>query len=109
MLKGIVSNKNNSNEIFGVVKIVNINNFNNVKLNKNKDILIISNTFIDLEPIMINSKAIITEQGGLLSHASIFSREFNIPCVVGVKNICSKLKDGDNIKIDLITGKIYKI
>ena len=55
------------------------------------------------------AKVIITDMGCMLSHAAIVSRELGIPCVVGTVHASRSLKNGDNIKIDLITGNIIKI
>ena len=52
------------------------------------------------------SSAIITEQGGILSHAAIISRELNKPCIVGVKNATKKLKNGQLIEVDADKGTI---
>lgn len=49
---------------------------------------------------------ILVERGSVLSHAAIVSREMNIPCIVGIKNICNTLKDGDLIEMDGSTGEI---
>ena len=54
------------------------------------------------------AKAIITEDGGILSHAAILARELKIPCVVGVQNIMKKLKNGDFVVVDGSTGVVYK-
>ena len=51
--------------------------------------------------------AIITNQGGLTSHAAIVSRELGIPAVVGTKNATKKLKTGDLITVDGFDGTIY--
>ena len=107
MLKGIVSCKGNLDKIDGIAKVLDINKDNSgVKLDSNKDILVIPYTYIDLEGIMKDAKAIITERGGILSHAAIFSREFGIPCVVSVKDITKLVKTGQMLKIDLNSGKI---
>ena len=50
---------------------------------------------------------IITEQGGILSHAAIVARELKKPCVVGVKGVLEKLRDGDEVEIE--DGKINVI
>jgi len=50
-------------------------------------------------------KGVITRVGGLMSHASITCREFNIPCIINV-NI-DKIKEGDNILLDSLTGNVY--
>ena len=58
-------------------------------------------------PIMGSAKGIITEEGGLTSHAAIVSRELGKPCLIGVEGCTKILKDGDKIKV--VDGNIYKI
>src|SRR3989344_5256411 len=70
------------------------------------DILISSRTYPDLLPAMKRSAAIISELGGLLSHAAIVSREMQIPCLVGVRNATTRIKDGDMLEIDTEKGTI---
>lgn len=55
---------------------------------------------------MANSKAVVTQRGGLLSHAAIFCRELGIPCVVGVENLLEIIKDGSLIIVDGDKGTI---
>jgi pyruvate,water dikinase len=52
-------------------------------------------------------QGIITEEGGLTSHAAIVSRELGKPCLIGVEGCTTELTDGDRIKV--INGKIYKL
>ncbi len=109
MLKGIVASKNKINKIIGVAKVLDLTNYKNIVVEKN-NILVITHTFIDLESIMTKFLCIITERGGLLSHAAIVSRELGIPCIVGVKNVIKKVKSGDRLELDLKNGivKIFK-
>ena len=58
---------------------------------------------------MSRAKAIVTDDGGLTSHAAIVSREFNIPCVVGTKNVTKFVKDGETIEVDADSGIVRKI
>ncbi|HLC32594.1 MAG TPA: PEP-utilizing enzyme [Candidatus Nanoarchaeia archaeon] len=51
--------------------------------------------------------AIVTDQGGMLCHAAIVSREFNIPCIVGTQHGMEKIKDGQRIIVDANEGVIY--
>lgn len=53
-------------------------------------------------------KAIITDDGGILSHAAIIARELKIPCVIGTKIATKVLKDGDSVEVDASKG-IVKI
>ncbi len=54
------------------------------------------------------AKAIVTQDGGMLSHAAIIARELQIPCVVGVEGVIRRLKDGDIVFVDGTRGMVYK-
>ena len=43
---------------------------------------------------------LITEQGGSDGHTAIMARSLNIPAVLGVTKILSKISDGDTIIVD---------
>ncbi len=60
-------------------------------------------------PFMKQAAGIITERGGMLSHAAIVSRELEKPCVVGAEQATTLLKNGDQIFLDATTGQIFKI
>ncbi len=70
------------------------------------DILVSSRTYPDLLPAMKKAGGIISELGGLLSHAAIVSRELQIPCIVGVRNAMTKIKDGNVLELDTDKGII---
>lgn len=70
------------------------------------DIMVAVGTDFDLLEIMNLSGGIITEEGGLLSHASVVSRELKKPCLIGVPNATRKLHDGDRLELDATGGKI---
>lgn len=72
------------------------------------DVLVAEMTSPDFVPTMSKCVAIITEKGGTTSHAAIVSREMGIPCVVGVKDATSSLKDGEIVTVDGVTGAVYK-
>ncbi|MBI2637235.1 MAG: hypothetical protein HYW81_03535 [Parcubacteria group bacterium] len=73
------------------------------------DILVAPNTRPEYVPIMKKAGAIVTEEGGITSHASIVSRELRIPCVVGVQGALSVLKDGDRVEVDANHGLVRKL
>lgn len=70
--------------------------------------LVVSNTTPDYVPIIRKATAIVAEEGGITAHVSVISREFEIPCVVGVPHVTQILKDGDMVEVDANTG-IVKI
>ena len=54
----------------------------------------------------MKSIGIITNQGGIASHAAIISRELKIPCIVGTKNATKIIKTGDIIMMNGRTGDV---
>lgn len=54
-------------------------------------------------------KALIVDNGGILCHSAIFSREFHIPCLMGCSLATEYFKTGDLIEIDLIKELAKKI
>lgn len=73
------------------------------------DIMVAIGTDFDLLEIMNLCSAIITEEGGLLSHASVVSREMLKPCLIGVENATKIFKDDDMLRLDATNGRIYII
>jgi phosphoenolpyruvate synthase/pyruvate phosphate dikinase len=71
---------------------------------KKGDILVAPETTPDFVPHMKSAAAIITDQGGITSHAAIISREMKIPCIVGTKIATRVLKDGDLVEVDAEKG-----
>ena len=55
------------------------------------------------------AKAIVTDEGGITSHAAVIAREHKIPCVVGTKKATIILKDGDTVEVDAAKGIVRKI
>ena len=51
--------------------------------------------------------AIVTDRGGVLSHAAIVAREFGIPGVVGTREATTVIKDGDRIRVDGGAGEVH--
>jgi phosphohistidine swiveling domain-containing protein len=50
------------------------------------------------------AKAVVTEQGGVTSHAALVSRELDIPTAVGVTDFLHTASDGDQITVDAQRG-----
>jgi pyruvate, water dikinase len=73
------------------------------------DVLVVCNTTPDYVPIMKKAAAIVAEEGGITAHVSVVSREFGIPCVVGVTNVTEILKDGDMVEVDAERGIVKKL
>lgn len=99
----------------GPVKIINVDYTNLSQLNKEiakmnqGDILIAETTAPELIIACKKAAAIVTDIGGLLSHAAIVSREFGIPCIVGTEFATKVFKDGDIVEVDAGKGTVTKI
>jgi pyruvate,water dikinase len=59
-------------------------------------------------PAMKRSAAIVTDEGGLTSHAAIVSRELGKTAVVGTGEATRVLEDGDIVTVDGDKGKVTK-
>jgi pyruvate, water dikinase len=90
----------------GVVRIVD--SMEDLSKIKKGDVLVTEMTNPDMVVAMEKSVAIVTNEGGMTSHASIVSREIGIPCVVGTGTATETLKDGTKITVDGSNGKVYE-
>lgn len=75
---------------------------------KKGNILVCRSTTPDYLPLIKKAAAIITDEGGVLSHASIISRELQKPCIIGTKYATKIFKDGDLVEVDADNGVIKK-
>lgn len=69
-------------------------------------ILVSETTSPDLVVACHKAIGIVTNQGGLGSHAAIISRELKIPCVVGTRIATQVIKTGDTVSINGDTGEV---
>jgi len=74
---------------------------------RDKDIIVTMKTERDYMPLIERASAIITEEGGLTSHAAIVGLNFGIPVIVGCEGAVAKLTDGMTVTLDTIRGFVY--
>lgn len=72
------------------------------------DILVTNSTTSEYIPAIQKSGAVITEAGGLTSHAAIVCMEFGIPVVVNVESATKAIPEGVLVTVDGQRGLIYK-
>lgn len=89
-----------------VKKVLGIKDMDKVN---NGDILVSTMTRPDLLVAIKKAGGIVTDLGGITSHAAIISRELGIPCIVGTKNATKILKDGMRVEVDADQGIVRKI
>ncbi|MFT4304935.1 MAG: PEP-utilizing enzyme [Candidatus Woesearchaeota archaeon] len=78
------------------------------KMNNN-DILVAPSTRPEYLPVMKKASAIITDEGGLTSHAAIVSRELKIPCIIGTQIATELINDNDLVEVDADNGIVRKV
>jgi phosphohistidine swiveling domain-containing protein len=114
-LKGVVAHKSKrKGNVTGKVKILKRDYADSSYLMRQAEImeegtiLVTDTTDPEFLPAMRKSEAVITDAGGILSHAAITSRELDITCIVGTVSATQVLKDGDLVEVDADNG-IVKI
>jgi pyruvate,water dikinase len=70
------------------------------------DVIVAEMTTPDMVPAMKRAAGIVTDEGGMTSHAAIVSRELGVPAVVGAEHATGRLEDGQVITIDGEKGSV---
>ena len=63
----------------------------------------------DLLPMIKEAAAVVSQQGGVTSHASVLCREIGVPTIVGVSDLLEFVSDGDEIEVDATAGIIRRV
>jgi phosphohistidine swiveling domain-containing protein len=66
---------------------------------KEGEILVSTMTTPEFVPVMKRAAAIVTDEGGITSHAAIVSRELGIPCIIGTSIATKAIKTGDCLDV----------
>ncbi|MDR2707928.1 MAG: phosphoenolpyruvate synthase [Nitrososphaerota archaeon] len=105
VVKGISAGKRGYG--FGVARVAKTTD-EAASIMQKGDILVTDMTNPDFVPYMKLASAIVTDKGGITSHAAIVSRELNIPCVVGTEIGTQVIKSGKEYTVDSRNGIIYE-
>lgn len=73
------------------------------------EIIVSSMTRPEMVVAMKKAAAIVTDEGGITSHAAIVSRELGIPCILGTKIATKVFKNGDIAEVDANNGIVRKL
>jgi phosphohistidine swiveling domain-containing protein len=73
------------------------------------DVLVAIATEPPWTPLFATASAIVTDNGGVLSHSAVVAREYRIPAVVGAGNATTTFKDGQLIEVDGDAGIVQVI
>jgi pyruvate,water dikinase len=70
------------------------------------EILVCSITSPAWAPIFTKVQAVVTDIGGVMSHAAIVCREYGLPAVVGTGRATSQIQTGQKIRVDGSAGTV---
>ncbi len=70
------------------------------------DVLVTESTSEAFNILLPLLGGIVTDNGGLLSHAAIVSREYGIPGVVGTREATERIADGVRVRVDGDAGEV---
>jgi pyruvate,water dikinase len=73
------------------------------------DVLVAATTTPAWTPLFPSLAALVTETGGILSHAAIVAREYGIPAVVAATGATDFVPDGARIRVDGTRGSVELI
>ncbi len=69
-------------------------------------IIVVPYTDAGWAPLLLKAKAIVAEVGGQLSHGAIIAREYGIPAVMNISGVTSRLRDGQQVRVDGYKGTV---
>jgi phosphoenolpyruvate synthase/pyruvate phosphate dikinase len=72
-------------------------------------VLVCAVTTPEYVPLMMKASAVITDQGGILSHAAIVARELKKPCIVSTGSATTALQSGQRVRVDADKGTVTVI
>jgi phosphoenolpyruvate synthase/pyruvate phosphate dikinase len=70
------------------------------------DVLVASVTDTAWTPLFLAAAAVVTDIGGVLSHATVVARDLGIPAVVNTKVGTRTIRTGDVIEVDGSAGTV---
>jgi len=70
------------------------------------DVLVTESTSEAFNILLPLLGGIVTDNGGLLSHAAIVAREYGIPGVVGTREATERIRDGVRVRVDGDAGEV---
>lgn len=85
-------------------KALIVSNPSEAKIPQKPFVLVAPNTDPNFMPLIGKCLAIITDEGGILSHAAIVSRELKKPTIIGTKFATQILRTGDLVEVDAKKG-----
>jgi pyruvate,water dikinase len=71
------------------------------------DIIVAPSSNPSWVPLFAIAGGVITNTGGVLSHAAVVAREFGLPAVVGTGDATTRIVDGRTVELDGSSGYVH--
>lgn len=72
-------------------------------------IVVSESTDPDLLGFLERAGGVLTEQGGVTSHAAIICRELGLPTIIGIEGLLDGVRDGDVVEVDAFRGTVTRL
>ena len=70
------------------------------------DVLVAVTTDPGWTPLFVNAAAVVLEIGGELQHGALVAREFGKPCVAGIADVTTRIRNGQTLEVDGAAGTV---
>jgi phosphohistidine swiveling domain-containing protein len=70
------------------------------------DVIVCTTTTPAWTPLFVSAAGLVTDTGGILSHAAIVAREYGLPAVVGCEMATTTIRDGARVEVDGQAGEV---
>jgi pyruvate,water dikinase len=70
------------------------------------DIIVAPSSNPSWVPLFAIAGGLVTNTGGVLSHAAVVAREFDLPAVVGTGDATTRIREGQMLELDGTTGYV---
>jgi phosphohistidine swiveling domain-containing protein len=108
-ITGSIANRGKASGRVRVISFGALDYENEVAAFRKGEILVTGMTRPQIVHLCKKAAAIVTDEGGITSHAAVVSREFNLPCVIATRYGTKVLKTGDMVEVDAERGIITVI
>ncbi len=105
-IKGTIANKGKVSGRVRMVSFVAKNYNEEVAAFKNGEVLVTGMTRPQIVHLCRLASAIVTDEGGITSHAAVVGREFGIPCIIATHDATKILETGDLVEVDANQGVV---
>lgn len=94
----------------GPVKIIKVDDLHALERDFDRfqrgDVLVTTMTQPNILMLIERAGAVLTDEGGITSHAAVLCRELQIPCIIGLHRATADLSEGDIVDVNATEGTV---